>query len=109
MGDKVVNLIPASDVPHVSENIAEEMQARGWDADTLASLLMLKRFPDEWGKIRLELGLFFAVGPTTKKLLFKDDFAAELAGVFKVSPEFLTNMHAAWLERGVERKKETGQ
>lgn len=98
MGD-IVDLTPTADVPHWTEFVAEEMAERGWTWDMLATLLMVERNKDEWGKIKLELDLWRVVGPTRKNIIFSEQFSAELGAIFGVSPQLFLNMHNSWMRR----------
>jgi hypothetical protein len=100
-------IVPIEGPPHLFDFIQEEIVERGWDRDVLASLLLVRRYEKEWGIIRLELDLWFDVGPTTKKVLLTDKFANELSEVFGCSPEFFKNLHRAWMERGREKPKDS--
>lgn len=100
MNDNEADATATFHPPHLTEWLDEELEARGWSMGLLVTMLMVHRFPEEWGKIKLELDLWFTVGPTTKKILFTEKFAAELASVFGVSPDLFLNLHKAWMERG---------
>ncbi len=78
--------------PHPSVFIQEEMAARGWDRWELA-----RRMPGDHQMNRLELDLYFAVGPNKTNLRLGET-GEDIARAFDVNPEFLHNMETAWLQ-----------
>lgn len=97
------------EIPHLTEFLAEEMETRGWSRDVLATLLLVERFKEDWGKTKLELDLWFEVGPRRKNILFTEKFSGELATVFGVSPELLRNLHARWMSHGLVKLDDEDQ
>jgi hypothetical protein len=77
--------------PHPSEFIAEEMEARGWDRWELA-----RRMGGDYRMRRLEIDLYFEVGPGERNLRIGD--GEDFARAFGVSAEFFRNLEAAWLK-----------
>lgn len=78
-----------AEVFHPSIFIQEEMDARGWDRCELA-----RRMGGDYRQRRLEIDLYFEVGPAEPNLLIGD--AEDLARAFGVSAEFFRNLEAAW-------------
>lgn len=81
--------VPA-EVWHPSVFMQEEMEARGWDRDDLASAMAC---PD-WGITRLSLDFYFDVGPNEPDMLMGD--AEDFARAFGTSASFWLNLEAAW-------------
>lgn len=93
--------VQSAEVFHISEYIEDEMAARGWDRDELATRMLPVDKIDPldkraWGITRLALDLLMEVR-TTHAILGKQ--ADELAKAFGISAEFWHNCHNAWVER----------
>lgn len=91
--------VPA-EVFHLTEFLADEMEARYWTRSMLAMLLLVERNQDSMSKIMLELALWFEVGPERKDILFTEKFAEELGHIFGVDPQTFRNLHASWMKHG---------
>ena len=75
----------------LGEFLADEMQARGWTSYDVA-----KRMPGDYRKNLLIVA--FTLSLQDENLLLSKDVAALLAGAFEVSPDYIENLHRAWLE-----------
>jgi plasmid maintenance system antidote protein VapI len=75
---------------HPSVFMQEEMDARGWTRDDLATEM---RCPN-WGVTRLSLDLYFEAGPVEPDMLLGD--GEDFARAFGTSAEFWLNLEAAW-------------
>ena len=97
------------DVPHLSEFISDEMDARNWDMAQLATA-MAQASGDEWGKCKLMLDMFFIVGPDDTRCRVGDTMADMLAKSFGISKPFFLNIEAAWLRsKGIEADANSDQ
>ena len=83
-----------AEVFHVSEFIREEMEARGWDRDRLASEMTPGASRREWGITRLTLDFLFE--SRGKKMFIGKKTANQLALAFGTSPELWANLDDAW-------------
>ena len=92
---------------HPSTFIREEMEARGWDEDTLAI-----HMGGDFGINRLMIDVYFIVGPERTNCRIGEKMASQLGLAFDVSPQFLLNLEQAWLHaQAIEaaRAAETGE
>jgi HTH-type transcriptional regulator/antitoxin HigA len=89
MSGEIIRLPSQAD--HPSTFIEEELEARGWTLDDLAS-----RMGNDVGINRLTLDMYFVVGPTDKNLLIGQETADQLGAAFDVSPQFFLNLKSAW-------------
>jgi hypothetical protein len=87
-------------IPHPSHYIQEEMDARGWTRDRLATAMMSKGDGEDWEIHRLAIDLYFEVGPTDPCLLIDED---SFARAFGVSEGLFLNLQAAWQRSLVNR------
>ena len=83
---------------HVAEYIEDEMTARGWDRDELATRMLPPEQldpldHDAWGIARLALDMLLDVRRTDVAL---GEQAEQLARAFGTSAEFWRNLHEAW-------------
>lgn len=85
---------------HPSEYIKEEMEARGWSRDRLATEMAgdYDADPNEWGITRLALDMFFEVGPIDRNARIGDVMAGQLGKAFGVSKELFLNLEQSWLK-----------
>lgn len=81
---------------HPSEFIAEELIARCWTLDDLASR-MSDGTEDDFGLCRLAVEFYDTVGPDNPVLRIGEETAARLAKAFEVSPDFILNLERQWL------------
>ena len=86
-----MNDITQTDVPHPSEFIGEELEARGWTRDILAV-----RMGGNASINRLALDMYFEVGPTAPDMGLGSDTAVQLGQAFSVSPSYFLNLEIAW-------------
>jgi HTH-type transcriptional regulator/antitoxin HigA len=89
--DLVTERIPA-EVFHPSEYIVEELEARGWTRDRLATEMR----GEDWGTDRLAIDLYLEIGPTNPGCRL-GAMADDLARVFGTSAELWRNLEASWL------------
>ena len=93
------------EVPHLSEFISEELDARNWDMSQLAAA-MAQASGERWGKCKLMLDMYFIVGPTDASCRLGDAMADMLGKSFGVSKQYFLNLEAAWLrDQGVVDKE----
>ena len=78
---------------HPSVFILEEMKARDWDRDRLASAMCAQMSNEEFGINRLALDMYLEVGPNEPNLLLD---TKAIARAFQISEEFWKNLEAAW-------------
>ena len=104
---------------HPSEIIIEEMSARGWTQDTLASRLVAA-FPDryadgvdDFGKpytgltiARLSVEMYLDVGPDEPGMRMGET-SSEFDHVFGVGDGFFVRLEAAWLSGSPVSPKRT--
>lgn len=76
---------------HPSEYIREEIEARGWSLDDLAS-----RLPGSFGINRLALDFYMDVGPIDPGIRM-GPMASEISGAFGVDADLFSNLEKAWL------------
>jgi len=74
---------------HPSEYIQDELDARGWTLDDLAT-----RMGGDRALNRLSLSLYFTVGPGEPDLLLGD--CIDLQRAFGVSAQFFRNLEKSW-------------
>jgi hypothetical protein len=86
---KTTDRVPA-EAFHPSVFIIEEMEARGWGRWELA-----RRMGGDYGQRRLEIDLYFDVGPQEPGLRIGD--GEDFARAFGVDAEFFLNLETAWL------------
>lgn len=79
---------------HPGVFISEELTARGWSRDDLATRIA-GADTKEWGVARLALDFYLDAGPGTPAMLM-GDFVHDLARVFGTSVELWTNLEASW-------------
>ena len=79
---------------HPSEIIQDELDARGWDLDDLATKMHSK----DWGITRLALDMYFIVGPQRANCRIGEEMAHQMASAFGVSKELFVNLEKLWLE-----------
>jgi hypothetical protein len=84
-----MNHVPAQAF-HPSVFIIEEMEARGWDRWELA-----RRMGGDYRQRRLEIDLYFEVGPGEPDLRIGD--GEDFALAFGCSAEFFRNLEKIWL------------
>lgn len=84
---------------HPSVLMREEMEARGWDLDRLATA-MLAAEDGHWQAHRLALDLYFELGPTDRAILMGQESAEAFARAFGTSPELWLSLHADWCRSG---------
>lgn len=78
---------------HITEFLAEEMQARGWTRDRLAHEMTKY----DYGINRLSLDMLFAdAEPGDCRI--GEDGAKRLGHAFGVDPQFFLNLEAAWIK-----------
>lgn len=77
---------------HPSKIIQDELDARSWSLDDLAS-----KMNGDFGINRLALDLYFIAGPENPGIRI-GDAAEDLASIFEVSPMFFTNLENNYLE-----------
>jgi len=83
-------------VPHPSEYIAEELEARGWSRSDLA-----ERMNHSYAQTVLDI--YFLIGPTKTNCRIGIRTAEALARAFDVSPEYFIALERDWLQsKGVE-------
>lgn len=83
---------------HPSEFIKDELDARGWTLDHLATLMTPADFGrEEWGLNRLTLDFYFEIGPSDTNLRIGEVTASRLAAAFDVSPDYFINLEKSWL------------
>lgn len=88
---------------HVSTFIEEEMEARNWTRDHMA-LAMAAAVAGDPGRMRLELDLLIAVGPTDDRLRIGRT-AEAVDAAFGLSPGFSQRLEDGWLAaRGVNTR-----
>lgn len=75
---------------HPSVFMQEEMGARGWSRDDLAT----KMAHHDWGISRLSLDFYFDVGPNEPDMLIGD--GEDFARAFGTSAQFWLNLEAIW-------------
>lgn len=93
--------MPIAKVNHPSVLIREEMDARGWTLDDLATQMVAKR---DWGITRLALDIYFACKDEPNCRL-GEHMADALAAAFGVDGDFFRNLEAQWLASA--RREET--
>lgn len=98
---------PADPVPHPSVFVVDEMEARGWDRDTLALAMAGGDTGREFGACRIALDLYLDIGPGEKNLRIPADLFAR---AFGTSPQYWANLERAWLhaQPATERAGEDG-
>jgi hypothetical protein len=79
---------------HPSVFIQEEMDARGWDRDDLASAMMAAD-DDNWQVHRLAIDLYLEVGPRERHMVLGSG-AAHYARAFGTSVDLWLNLERAW-------------
>lgn len=89
--------VPA-EVFHPSEFIQDEMDARGWDRDDLATQMVGMVGGEAWGLARLSLDFYLEIGAANPDLRI----GQESARAFGTSAVFWTNLETAWLA-GVQK------
>lgn len=92
MSDDLKPLQTKTGIPHPSEYVREEMEARGWTMHDLAVRMTLHDF--EVNQLALEM--YFAVGPTDAHAHVGDTMDAQLCRAFGVSQGFFTRLEKAW-------------
>jgi hypothetical protein len=102
-------------VPHLCAYIQEELEARNWDLDILAYMMVCglsntrdalkwysatprETWEKDWQITRLGLDLYFEVGPTDARLRFAEKDACRLARAFGTSDQFFHNIELSWLQ-----------
>lgn len=90
------------DVFHVRHYINEEMEARGWDRDTLAAMMGFKDARDFQVK---RLSLDFLLDIEDPDMFIGDDLSADLGRAFGVSPQLFTNIDNTWRKHPSVRKQ----
>lgn len=83
--------VAGTDVPHPSEFLQEELDARGWDNADLAI-----RMGGDPAINLLASDMYRLVGPNDPRMLLGAEMSAQLSKAFGVSAEFFLNLHAAW-------------
>ncbi len=91
-----------AEVFHPSEYIQEELEARGWTRDRLATAMR----GEDWGTNRLAIDLYIEVGPTDPGCRL-GTMADDLARAFGTSVELWRNLEKTWLEHPTTRKLST--
>lgn len=85
------------EVPHPSEFITEELEARGWSRDDLCTAMCGGTHdPDNWGITRLALDMYLEIGWMEPDMRM-GDCATQMAHAFGVHPDFFVNLERAWL------------
>lgn len=85
---------PGQQREHPSLFIIEEMEARGWSRDRLASEMAGNDAGQEYDICRLALDLYLDIGPSEQNLRLDPE---TLGRGFGVSAEFFRNLENAWL------------
>ena len=88
--------VAATDVPHPSEFIQEELDARGWDRIDLAI-----QMGGDPARNLLVWDAYRIVGPTTPRMRLGEEMAGQPSRAFDVSAEYFLNLHEAWTRRDV--------
>jgi hypothetical protein len=88
--------------PHPSEVIVEEIEARGWSRDDLATAMMAAD-DDNWGLHRLSVDLYLECGPDDPHLLMGSDGAEGFARAFGTSVDLWRNLERQWLNTREEK------
>ena len=92
-------------VPHPSHTVREELEARHWTLDHLATVMTDPREMREWGINRLALDFFMEIGAMIPCMRM-GAMAAQLDRAFGVSEGFFARLEAAWL-KSVEQYEAT--
>jgi plasmid maintenance system antidote protein VapI len=83
-----------------SEILAEELEARGWTAQDLATQVYAPG-TNEWSLMVLAVEMYLAVGTTTVNVRL-GSLADELGKALGTSVELWRNLETAWLANAVE-------
>lgn len=78
--------------------MAEEMEARGWDAFDVA-----ERMPGNYMRNVFVVSLLLAV--QSESLIFDEDESQRLGTAFDVDPQFFLNLHRSWLDHPAARQE----
>lgn len=88
-----------SEVFHPSVFILEEMAARDWNRDRLASAMCEKMSDREFGIQRLTLDFYLDIGPNESGLRMGKPGIRAFARAFGTSEKLWKNLEEAWLNR----------
>ena len=93
-GDVMAEMIDWTPQPiHPTEFIQDEMDERGWSRAELANRMGMDRCVLN----KIELDMYFLIGPTDTQMRIGKDTADALSRAFDISADFFLNCEAAWL------------
>lgn len=92
-------MVIMTDIPHPSEFLSEELEARGWTLSDLANRMGMRRCVHH----KLVLDMYFLIGPEKTNCRIGAKTAFTIAEALNINPQFLINLENAWLRsKGVE-------
>lgn len=77
---------------HPSEFILEELDARGWDINTLA-----QKMSGDYSVNYVALEFYLTIGKDNVGLRMGADVIRDLASIFDVSEDYFRNLEKAWV------------
>jgi len=83
--------LPA-EVFHPSEFILDELDARGWDINTLA-----QKMSGDYSVNYIALEFYLTIGKDNSLLRMGEDVIKDLASIFDVSEDYFRNLEKAWV------------